>query len=91
MALCLKVELLDPFTVVNFLCINLFVSKNYCLPDGLVCFFKIDVKELVVLHIPERVIYLDFLTELAFDERLVLLALECYSELLGLDVNDYVL
>jgi len=53
MTLRLQVELLNPLTVVDFLSVDLIVTKDNTFPDSLASLLEIDVQELVVLHIPE--------------------------------------
>jgi hypothetical protein len=83
--LSLKVKLLNLFRVINCLGIDLLVSNNNALPDGLISLLEVELKEFAVFNTPERVFDLDFLAELTLKEGF--LALETTGDVLGLNLN----
>jgi hypothetical protein len=70
MALGLIVELVEVLAVVDFLGVDLFITHNHRLPDGLRRFLKIQVQTLLVLNVPKRVLCLDLLAEFASEDWL---------------------
>ena len=67
MTLSLRIELIDILTIVNFLRVDFYISCNHTLPNRFRRFFEVDIKWLLILYIPERVINFNFFTEFTID------------------------
>jgi len=83
--LSFEIKLMNVLAVVDSLGVNLFVSEEHALPDGLIRLLKADVEELSVLDAPKAVLYLYLLAEFTLKERS--LALESDTQMLLLDLN----
>lgn len=87
MTLRLVVKLVEFFAVVDFLCVDLFVTQNNTFPNGLSVLFEVEVQELRVLNRPEAILSLNFLAEFSVNYWLFL-AFDLNLQMLRLYVND---
>ena len=87
MTLRLVVKLVEFFAVVDFLCVDLFVTQNNTFPDGLSVLFEVKVQELRVLNRPEAILGLHFLAKFSVNYWLFL-AFDLNLQMLRLYVND---
>ena len=87
MALSLQIKLLNLLGVVDRLGINLFITDDYCFPNGLLSFLKCDLEILRVFNGPECLIDFDLLKEISFDDWFIWLALQSNRQ--SLRLNDY--
>ena len=87
MTLSFQVEILHILRIIDTLGVNFIVTLDDRLPDFFFHLFEVDVEVLVILNVPERVVYLDTLMQITIDQRLFL-ALDHDFQVLGLDFTQ---
>jgi len=91
MTLGFEVKLFDSLAVVDCLGIDLLIAEDHTLPNRLVGLLKVDVEELAVFNVPERVIHFDLLAKLTIDQWLTLLSLQSDLQMLSLNLHHQLL